>query len=466
MLGAVPSNLPVSAHVRLLDPLSSVHSNPGTPFRAVVIAPVTRQGRILMPPGTVLSGQVTSRKAVGLGLINERASLTLSFEDYLLPDGRQFPLQARLKQIENGREFVRPDGQIRGVLAADSPQEVLGGIWTRPTLTLLQRSLVGLTGASGRIWASYSLGPVGAAGLFAVRCALFHMPEPNIQLPTGAELKLKILSVPANAPDFDPVEDAQVPEDLQEFLRSRPFHLTKANGRPIRDIVNFAFEGSQGDLLQSFRAAGWTLAIPLTAKSFTSEYNAFVEKTGFSQAPASLVLYGNRAPDFVFQKSLSDITLRHHVRVWKVDYAGRELWLGAATRDIGLGFNPRTMLFTHRIEAQIDWERRKIVNDLVFASCADRPGYVDRPEAAQVSVDSKGIDTDGRVAFLPLHSCDNLAAQEGPDQPPPVGSLLERVARRMVLETRQYVERENTFFWTYRAIKWTRAARRGSIRED
>ena len=277
---------------------------------------------------------------------------------------------------------------------------------------------------------------------------------------------MNVLGVPAEAPDFDAIETLEVPEDLDEYLRDVPFTVTRANGRAAGDIINIALEGTAEEVVNAFHAAGWILATPLTAKSFTQEYNAFSAKAGFSQAPASLLIYKAQAPAFVFEKSLNDIMQRHHVRVWRIWENGRELWLGAATRDIGIGFDPRAMKFKHRIEIQIDRERSKIVNDLTFSGCADEYGYVQRPNAERQSWEGAGIETDGRIAYLAVHACE--AGMDGTvlDKPQPEGSLLMRTTRRVVLETRQYVERENTFFWTYRAVKWSWVARRPRVADD
>ena len=182
------------AHIRLLTPLSSIGSRCGSEFQAVVIAPFQRLGRVLMPQGTVVSGKVTSRKSVGMGFVHERASLRIVFREYAFADGRRFPLQARLKSIENGREEVTTHGEIRGVLAANSPQQVIGGLWTRPTLTLFEQPL-DRTGI---------LGPIGAAGLFALKVALFRMPEPDIQLPVGAERRFDGARGTERCPGFRP----------------------------------------------------------------------------------------------------------------------------------------------------------------------------------------------------------------------------------------------------------------------
>lgn len=461
--------LPADAHIRLLTPLSSVPPKQAfdSTFRAVVIAPLRREGRVLLPQGTIVSGVIEKRKPVGLGLLHERAAMSLHFMDYTLPGGQRFDLDAKLKLVENGREYVTPAGEMKGIVAADSPQAVIGGIWTRPSRVLFERAIFGMTGASGRIWKSYALGPAGAAGLFALRCSIFRMPEPDIQLPIGTELTITVLGIPEDAPDFDIPEAMPVPIEIEELLRKQSYAVTKADGRPVKDIINIAFEGTSTELINAFYAAGWNLADPVNAKSLSESYTAFTTQRGYSNAPASPLIYLGERPNLVFQKSLNNIAMRHHIRIWKMMFEGRELWLGAATHDIGMAFDMHSVKFSHRIQGRIDRERSKVVNDLSFSGCAEPARFVDRPAAAR-ALDANGIGTDGRVAFVQMLNCDSVPEPSGMDRPRPVGPVMTRIARRVVLETRNYIERENTFYWAYRVVKWTRAARnpRPDIVED
>ncbi len=286
------------------------------------------------------------------------------------------------------------------------------------------------------------------------------MPEPNIRLNPGAELTVTILGLPEEAPSFDAPAPSPVPQPLRDYLRAKPFEVTKWNGRPARDIVNLAFDGSAAELVDAFHMAGWSLAAPLTAKAMTREYRAYSAKAGFPNAPAHLLRYQDQPPVFVFEKSLNDVTMRHHIRIWKVDDEGSSLWLGAATHDIGIGFDPLSVKLTHRIERKIDLERGKVANDLTFSGCSSPAAFIDRPDAVSTTIDSNSIQTDGRLAFLKLNDCRGALDPATADDAKPVGTLLSRTARRMVLETRQYVERENAFFWTYRVVKWSWAARK------
>lgn len=74
----------------------------------------------------------------------------------------------------------------------------------------------------------------------------------------------------------------------------------------------------------------------INVKSALRVAQATVRQTGYSSAPASLLLSEGRPPDMLFQKSLDTFAKRHHVRVWKLaqTYNGQEVWVGAATQDI------------------------------------------------------------------------------------------------------------------------------------
>ena len=97
---------PFTLEVRLTTHLAS-YSPAGSAFRCVVIRHLESNGKIIIPRGSVISGSVKQAKAVGLGIVRERAMMELSFADYRTPDGQTFPLHAKLASIDNSRERVR-----------------------------------------------------------------------------------------------------------------------------------------------------------------------------------------------------------------------------------------------------------------------------------------------------------------------------------------------------------------------
>src|SRR5207237_6760240 len=120
-------------------------------------------------------------------------------------------------------------GRIRGILAASSPQGLLRGIWYRPSADIFHKSALGLTGVGGTIWSKLSLGPLGAAGMLAARYTFFRLPEPEIQLRQGTEMRLLATSVPEDAPSTTPTQDPDVDESFAAWLRAISSTVTKPN---------------------------------------------------------------------------------------------------------------------------------------------------------------------------------------------------------------------------------------------
>jgi hypothetical protein len=434
-------------HLRLSTTLTTYHAKAGDRFEAVLTAPAESCGRVLIPSGTVVHGTVSRAKRVGMGLWRERAALDLDFQDYELADGRRFPFEARLQSIDNARETVNGNGRIKGILAADNPQSFISGVWYMPKANMFYRSVIGLTGASGRIWTQYSMGPMGAMAMFGLKAAMFRLPEPEIRLPAGAEMRAVVTSFASEAPRFDAARELKAPARLSEWIQRQPVNITKAPGQEVEDIINVVFMASRGELKKSFEAAGWTEPDRFDRRSAGRFYKAYASGAGYASAPVSRLYYEDREPDLVMQKSFNTLAKRHHIRLWRAEADGQEVWLGAATEDVGITFNKASMLFTHRIDREIDRERTKVVNDLDFAGCSTGVAYVDRENLRSYG-EEKSIITDGRAALLKLGDCSRVA--NAMTMPHPPGTKFTRSIRRVMLETRNYFVRGNAYYWAYR----------------
>lgn len=436
--------------VRLQTHLTSYASRPGSPFQCVVISPFEVGGQVLIPEGSIVYGTVRRALSVRLGFARERAAMELDFSEYETPGGLRFPLRARLFSIDNAREEVNAKGRIKGVLAAANPDEVLNGIWEKPALNMFYRPLEGVTGLGQEILEKYPMGPVGPAVLFGIRCFILRFPEPEIHLPPGTDMELLVdesSSGFAKQP-VTPVPDA--PADLVEWLRGEPVTVTKPGGARAEDRINVAFAGSRQELLDAFNASGWYAAVPTTFGSFTHVYIAFNGKSTFARAPVSKLLYEGKAPDLVFEKSLDTVSKRHHVRIWEAGSVdGQEIWLGAATHDTGVEFNRRTFWFTHRIDKRVDEERDKVSVDLTFTRCSEPVSYAARDNGA----DNGPALTDGRIAVLPLQACSAREDVGAESAPRPPGTKMTRLIRRVVLEARSYILRENVYYWAFEMIR-------------
>jgi len=461
MLALADPASPMTFQVRLDAPLTSYSSPAGTAFTATVISPLEVNGQLIIPQGSLVFGTVSRASAVGYGLRHERAMLGLAFHEYELTDGQRFPLEARLEFVENSREQVDSRGRIKGVLAASSPQGLLRGIWYRPGDDFFSHSAIGLTGLGGALWSHFSLGPFGAAGMLAARYIAFSLPEPEIQLPSGTEMRLVATSIPEDAPTTAVLPDPGIEENFAAWLQAYPRVVTRQDGTPAADVINLAFVGDAGELQNAFTAAGWVAAEPRTMHSLSSTYRAYNSMSGYSTAPVSPLLYQRAEPIVVFQKSFNTIAKRHHIRIWRAGlFEGKEVWLGAATHDAGVGFQLRSRTITHKIDPQTDRERGKVVTDLGFASCSERVSFLERSTDAG-SGWNPGNQTDGRLGVVWLQPCLGSVPDENPPLQAP-GTKTKRMARRFVLETRQYFLRDNMYYW---AIRATISARKNALHE-
>lgn len=452
-----------SLHLRLETALTSYGSKVGDRFRTVVIAPYERDGRVLLPAGTTVFGTVFRAKAVGMGFVRERASLGVKFDEYELPEGRRFPFAARLRRVDNARETVNAKGEIKGILAANYPQSLVGGVWLSPNPARITRSFIGLTGATGRLVQEYSMGPIGAAVVVGIRCALFKLPEPEIRLPAGAELRASVENIAEDAPTFDPAPETPVPADVADWLRARPVGVDHPSGMTVADIINVALLGSRADIVRAFVHAGWVEAEPLGKASISRAYRAYSGQSGYAAAPVSKLLYLNNEADLVFEKSLNTLSKRHHIRIWKT--GDDEVWLAAATHDVRVAFENGSI--THQIDPWLDVERAKIGNDLAFTACAGPAGYVDRPSAAQTGKQRDAVRTDGRLAVISLRgTCTGVPAPTAVELPNPPRTRAARLVRRMILEGRQYALRGHPYYWGYRFATMASAHRREARLDD
>ena len=111
---------------KMLDTLSTSSTLPGTRFTAEVTEPIERNGRVIIPAGSVLEGQVT--EVHGGRRISGAASMHLETRNVLLPDGTHYVAHAQLVGL-GGKEFKISD---EGTMTRkDHPKEMLavaGGV--------------------------------------------------------------------------------------------------------------------------------------------------------------------------------------------------------------------------------------------------------------------------------------------------------------------------------------------------
>lgn len=417
---------------RLLTPISSYTAKTGFEIEAVLSTPVCPGGNDPIPSGAILRGQVIKVHRVGLGLIHETAGMRIEFTDLVLPYGDSYPVKTHLQSIDNAREHVDSHGSIHGI---------------RATATLSNRA--------GERLAFLAFGhPAAMLPLFAVETAMFHFPEPEIELIRGADLHLAV----EFPPEWGQVTRCAVPEEISEadwaelhsLVGSLPYWTySKRQSQPL-DLVNLAFVGSEEEITRAFTAAGWVGARPNSMHNGLKAIRAIAEEHALADAPMRTLLLDGVPPDMQLQKSMDTFEKRDHLRVWSREnqYEGRQVWASAATRDLAAVFSMHPFGFTHQIQDDVDLERDQVVSDLSFTGCVDSVAYVARPETVRNSGEPyrKGIYSDSRVAVVSLNPClqpaEDLSSIGDMPQPP----KLVRWIRRVTLTARNHYLRDN-WFW-------------------
>lgn len=96
---------------RMLEDLSTATTVPGARFTAEVMAPVEKDGRVIIPIGSILEGQVTS---VHSGhRVTGAASMHLETRDVLLPDGTRYVVHAQLTDTSRSEFRVTDEGTLK-----------------------------------------------------------------------------------------------------------------------------------------------------------------------------------------------------------------------------------------------------------------------------------------------------------------------------------------------------------------
>ena len=115
---APPSAIQVNAGTKipltLLNTLSSKQTAEGDRVYLETLFPVMVNGRIVIPPGSYVSGTVTQIKRPGR--IKGRGELYLRFDSLTLPNGTTRDFRARVGGMEGGsnNELDRAEGKIKG----------------------------------------------------------------------------------------------------------------------------------------------------------------------------------------------------------------------------------------------------------------------------------------------------------------------------------------------------------------
>jgi hypothetical protein len=132
--------------------------------------------------------------------------------------------------------------------------------------------------------------------------------------------------------------------------------------------INVGLVGDREDVVRAFHAAGWYPADPITLRTSVEIIGSVLLDRPYKTAPVSPLFFDGRREDLAFEKPEgSSADRRQHVRLWLMLANGveaRPVWLGSATFDSGVTLSRDTGQVTHRIAANVDAERDRLVAGL------------------------------------------------------------------------------------------------------
>jgi hypothetical protein len=405
--------------IRLTAPVSTYSSKRGAAVAAILIESPRCHEAPVFPTGIPVEGRITYLRRVGMGLWHESSAVTVDFDE-VFAGPQALAVTTRVEEVANGRENVKK-GVIQGVGGRNTPQTVM-------TTRLLHLPF----------WSPESY------WIFLLRRALFpYSPEPEIYLPSGTDLHLRLtapLELPSGLPDVTETEvaedDPPVDPRVTGTLLALPERSVTRKGQPS-DMVNLAFLGSQDQIDRAFRAAGWTYGDSVSTLSVLREMRAFSSLNSYSHLPISNQWLSGQVSDFTLQKSFDSYQKREHIRFWNEDALEPGLWVSGAIRETSAAWSFRRRRFIHHVDADLAAEREKVVRDLKLAGCVDNVYSVQRPEAPG-PLKNAGGDTlwsDGSIAVIQLNDCETPGAFLWPsiDLPSRPRSRLTRFMRAQIL---------------------------------
>ncbi len=152
-----------------------------------------------------------------------------------------------------------------------------------------------------------------------------------------------------------------------EMIDRIPRRVVDAQGNP-GDNTNFVVVGDEQKVLEAFQAAGWVQVDRGKTDAILNGLLSVLNKDAYVQLPMSELMLFGRVQDYglAHAEPIAVVAQRHHLRLWKAPFKvdGKELWVGAATHDIGFDRDQRNNGVTHKIDPDVDLEREFVGQSL------------------------------------------------------------------------------------------------------
>ena len=350
----------------------------------MLIAPVSMHGKSVLPAGFVVRGMVANPTPAHKRL--NHSVLWLNFGELVGKADRSAAFHARVLNVDNGRESVDSEGVIHGLRPLRRrPGEV-------------EDILLLAAAAHPAVLGSLELG----------RFIVAEEEKPRITYSKGVELwltltaPLRITKVPQPEAWRQPA-NLPASKDLEALVKGLPLRTATPREAPS-DLINVLFLGSEQAITKAFGQAGWLPAQHLDIKTEAKTFFAVADHHSYKEGPVSSLMINGQLPQLVFEKETNTFAKRHHIRIWRQPgtFQGMPVWIGAGTHDIRIDFSRKERTFSHGVNGDIDREREKIENDLIFTGAVTASGLIQRAGAPRSFQNATGdhLETDGAIAAL------------------------------------------------------------------
>lgn len=214
------------------------------------------------------------------------------------------------------------------------------------------------------------------------------------------------LQAKANSRPMAPINTVITPAVFDDIPR-RVSDVASGEGNP-GDMVNFAMVGTKEQLQDAFKASGWVAVDKSVQDAILNGLLKTLSKEAYTAMPMSTLYLFGRPQDLSFARAdpLLVAAERHHLRVWQTGktIAGRPLWVGSATHDIGFEKDQRTGGVTHKIDPAIDKERDYLLQSFDAAGVFSSAAYVtpSNPLLDAKTATGGSFQSDGRIVVMEL----------------------------------------------------------------
>ncbi|MFO0782037.1 MAG: LssY C-terminal domain-containing protein [Candidatus Saccharimonadales bacterium] len=192
------------------------------------------------------------------------------------------------------------------------------------------------------------------------------------------------------------------------------------------DPLNIGIIGTRRELINAMQDAGWEVADRHSLRNMLRLVYSHILKLSYPNAPVSSLYLFGRKQDIAFEvQPQGSSASRHHVRFWATTYDDTKkfsiqtihwhnrskhvfgdnvLWVGAASRDVGVSIIRQNFQPSHMIDPDTDTERELIAAQLRKMNLVKRIDTIklDKPYKLANRVWRGSLHSDGKMKIVTL----------------------------------------------------------------